>query len=418
MTTHLHKTNISEQATCGTPCPASNGIPEAQAYPVSNLVAEQATCGTPCPASNGVPEAQAYPVSNLVAEQATCGTPCPASNGIPEAQAYPVSNLVAEQATCGTPCPASNGVPEAQAYPVSNLVAEQATCGTPFAATTPAFGSLAELIPPFIRYDHRRFVLVLEYLVGSRDLVTYHRTQGLMPTEVAQEFGQKLAEVHTAGRQATAETLSAVSPPERIPWIFSIHRGDYVLSRANRQLIDLALKNEAFSLQLDELHQNWRQDTLLHGDVKWLNCLLHEAKGKTNIYLIDWEMLQLGESLWDVAGFIQSYLSEWTLQPNKERELTLDQWIERYADAIRIQHDSIHSFWSAYAQTAGLDTALTGSDFQRTLLYVAGRLFQTVYEYLSQQETLFPEAIRTLELAQRLLAKDADTIELTLGVAQ
>ena len=287
-----------------------------------------------------------------------------------------------------------------------------------FAATTPAFGSLAELIPPFIRYDHRRFVLVLEYLVGSRDLVTYHRTQGLMPTEVAQEFGQKLAEVHTAGRQATAETLSAVSPPERIPWIFSIHRGDYVLSRANRQLIDLALKNEAFSLQLDELHQNWRQDTLLHGDVKWLNCLLHEAKGKTNIYLIDWEMLQLGESLWDVAGFIQSYLSEWTLQPNKERELTLDQWIERYADAIRIQHDSIHSFWSAYAQTAGLDTALTGSDFQRTLLYVAGRLFQTVYEYLSQQETLFPEAIRTLELAQRLLAKDADTIELTLGVAQ
>ena len=285
-----------------------------------------------------------------------------------------------------------------------------------FAANEPSFHTLADLIPPFILYDHLRFVLILENLLGSQELVTYHRTHGSIPIDIAREFGAKLARFHLSGKEASSETLNPIAPPERIPWIFSIHRGNYVLSNANRQLLDLALQNKVFSETLDELHNDWQQDTLLHGDVKWINCLLRQTNNNADLYLIDWEMLQLGESLWDVAGFLQSYLCEMSLQPNDDRELDIDQWLDKYSATIQAQHESMHVFWQAYSTTAGIDSSFDGNHFQRAIAFTAGRLFQTVYEYLSQQDSLFPEAVRTLILAQRLLANDADLIELTLGV--
>lgn len=57
---------------------------------------------------------------------------------------------------------------------------------------------------------------------------------------------------------------------------------------------------------LDSLLSSWQFETLIHGDMRWENCLVRTDRD--TIHFVDWELANLGDGAWDVAGILHSSL--------------------------------------------------------------------------------------------------------------
>lgn len=62
------------------------------------------------------------------------------------------------------------------------------------------------------------------------------------------------------------------------------------------------------------LEERPRLITLVHGDVRWENCLVQADPG--SVRLIDWETAGMGDPAWDVAGVIQEHLRFRIVRPH------------------------------------------------------------------------------------------------------
>lgn len=108
--------------------------------------------------------------------------------------------------------------------------------------------------------------------------------------------------------------------PSQLPWILSIHHPHVSIFRnvssANIQLIKILQQFPEFGKLLDELYQEWITKTLIHGDIKWDNCLVFASSGSrrmTRLKIVDWEFASMGDPCWAVGSVFSSYLSFWLL---------------------------------------------------------------------------------------------------------
>ena len=78
----------------------------------------------------------------------------------------------------------------------------------------------------------------------------------------------------------------------------------------------------------------WRDETLIHGDIKSDNILVgpprdrHEAQEDT-VWFVDWEFVQIGDPAWDLASALHDFMIFWTssmpLEPDLAAEAMIDQ---------------------------------------------------------------------------------------------
>ena len=65
--------------------------------------------------------------------------------------------------------------------------------------------------------------------------------------------------------------------PRRAPWILSFHKvAPQMLqnvSGGNQQLLQLLHRYPEFGRILDQLASEWKFESLIHGDIKWDNCV-------------------------------------------------------------------------------------------------------------------------------------------------
>ena len=101
-----------------------------------------------------------------------------------------------------------------------------------------------------------------------------------------------------------------------------LQSGTNYLSARTRFLQDGALEvtfevMPEFHAALDELRGEWRQDALIHGDMKWDNCVMprHDdpARAAEGLKIVDWELADIGDGCWDVGAVFQAYLAHWIL---------------------------------------------------------------------------------------------------------
>ncbi len=167
---------------------------------------------------------------------------------------------------------------------------------------------MAAFLPAFYGYDSEERVLVLELLHDAEDLRGFHTRTGQFAVGPAAMVGSALGVLHRT-------TSTAPRPAfDRTAWILSVHRPDARLFRdvsvAGLELIRVIQGTPGFPEALDRLRDQWRPTALVHGDVKWDNCLRTErADGSEQIRLIDWESASLGDPGWDIGSALSQYLS-------------------------------------------------------------------------------------------------------------
>jgi aminoglycoside phosphotransferase (APT) family kinase protein len=241
---------------------------------------------------------------------------------------------------------------------------------------------LSHYLPRFCAYDAEECALILELVDGAENLREYHLHRGYFPVSVARVLGNALGTLHrlTEARKNEEEHRIRGQPP----WVFSVHRPVIKFlqecSSANLQLIQIVQQFPVFCNLLDALREEWRIEALIHGDIRWDNCIVFgksSSARKCRLKIVDWELASMGDPCWDVASVFNDYLSFWLLSIPVTGEMPPDRFLELARYPLEKMHPALQAFWGAYVQQMNFDAATADRCLLRTGRYVAARLVQT-----------------------------------------
>jgi len=220
------------------------------------------------------------------------------------------------------------------------------------------------LLPALGGFDAHAQALTTELLAGAESVANIADRQ--TSTAIALAAARSLALLHrqTPPRSALLD--------RRPPDIYTAHRGGPLLQwlgAGQLEIVDRVRESAILAPPLDQMAGEWRTEQLIHGDVKWENCLWTASTGR--MHWIDWELADAGDPLWDAGCFVQSYLTRW---PEVDRR-ALDVFIDAYAPEAR----------------------------PAILRCAAARLVQTSLEVMHGQPHPTPLALRHLHAAKELM---------------
>jgi 5-methylthioribose kinase len=293
------------------------------------------------------------------------------------------------------------------------------------AKTVPEMAALGALLPEFRFYDPQRHVLVLELLSRFESLAEYHVRLGQFPVEIACALADALGIYHRETKDKLEHLPQASIFPKTVPWILSIHLQQpgwfQSLSAANSQLLGIVKKYDEFAAALDRLRAQWQFTTLIHGDVKWDNCLVQpatDANGKLKLKVVDWELADLGDALWDVGAILQSYLSFWILSMPTWQNAKPEELISRAPYKLEVLQDAIGAFWRRYTEVAGVPAEQRKEWLARSIAYGAVRMIQTAYEALTFASRMNANALYLLQVSMNILLNQDEATRELFGIRE
>ena len=170
---------------------------------------------------------------------------------------------------------------------------------------------LAEIMPSLILFQPSVPLLILEYEANYSTLAAYtHEASGWESwIPLWREIGRSLGLAHQVltscdhGQDRTDLDpldllLGFIKPSVNLLTI---------ASPALLQVLRIIQNSPALQRGLDSIGDIWNRDTVIHGDVRADNVLVPFSKECTsrNIRLIDWELSNSGDAMWDIAGILE-----------------------------------------------------------------------------------------------------------------
>jgi aminoglycoside phosphotransferase (APT) family kinase protein len=284
----------------------------------------------------------------------------------------------------------------------------------------PAFAPLAEVLPKVHGYDAARHVLVLELIAGGEDVAQRHRRLGAFPPAVGAAMGRALARVHGPLAPVVTADEHRDRFPRRVPWILEASRPESVPVAAhaggNRQLLGIVQTYAELQAPLDALRGEWRHETLVHGDIKWENCIVVDGEdgAPPRVSIVDWEIADVGDPAWDVGSIFQAYLTYWVVTMPAAPGARPADLVAGAPHPIQTMQPAMRAFWHAYAGAApdGAADAL----LERAIRYAAARMVQSAYETLPQAELITANAVLLLQLSSNILERPRVAVSDLLGL--
>ena len=285
------------------------------------------------------------------------------------------------------------------------------------------FAGLGALLPRFVDFDAPGSVLVLELLPSDETLGDYHRRLGHFPLETARALGAMLGGYHRDAGAQRADAAGAGVFPRAVPWILGVvhHNPSHLgpVSGGCQEVAHILARHPQYGAALEGVRAGWSAEALVHGDMKWENCVVlppETAGDAPGLRIVDWELADFGDPCWDVGSLFQAYLSFWILsiegadQAPAQSLPTLARFpLERMQPAMR-------AFWDSYVRTLGADAVAAEERLHRSALYAAARMIQTVWEYSAEAPALSPNLLAILQVAMNVLLRPDDAVRQLLGI--
>jgi aminoglycoside phosphotransferase (APT) family kinase protein len=286
-----------------------------------------------------------------------------------------------------------------------------------FCRTEPTVERVTRFIPRLVDADHDKGLLVFALVpdAGTFDSVLYTENSRQRAIASGRRLGSHLATLHQCfGSQPPRNDRRLAEFPDHLPWALRLHKPApallAILSAANYQTVRILQTQDGLAKRLDHLAHECRPDTVIHGDMKFNNVLIQPGphpptSAPAQVWIVDWEMVQLGDPAWDLAGLLQDFLVRWIGSMPISGELSSDERIARASLPLAGLRDTIRSLWDGYRRTADL-TFHDGDRFlQRAVSLSAARLIQSAYESMCQAQRLEGLTVLLLQTAANILAQ-------------
>ena len=285
----------------------------------------------------------------------------------------------------------------------------------------PEFAPLRDLVPHFHGYDDRGAILITELLGGGQTLAEYYYQAGRIPNEVATQLGSAFGRYHRNVKSAASVDTKEAVFPRRIPWILSFHKMNpsmlQQVSGGNYQLLDVLKRYPDFGRVLDELASDWKFESLIHGDIKWDNCVLvPSANGKVSLKLVDWELADWGDPCWDVAAIFSAFLVFWIQSLPLVPGGDIAQAMAQAKFPIEQMQPAIRAFWHAYSAEMQFSVEAARKLLHRSVLLCGARTIQTAYEYVQSSPQLNAITFLILQASLNILTNPSEAATELLGL--
>ena len=143
----------------------------------------------------------------------------------------------------------------------------------------------------------------------------------------------------------------------RTPWILRFHQPGPEklagLSRADLEILRILQTHGGFGEHIDRLKRSWRPETVIHGDIRFDNVLVRALRGDdedeaVDLWIVDWEMVRIGDPAWDLAGAFQDFLILWVSSMPLSDELTTEEMTARARVPLDDLRSASRALWAAY----------------------------------------------------------------------
>ena len=297
------------------------------------------------------------------------------------------------------------------------LIRREAACYR-LAQNDRRFPGLGDLAPRFVHHDETRHVLIVELLPGAENLTERYVRLGTFPIEVAAMLGRTLGSYHRHKDQDVAADSDLAIFPRGLPWILTISElPEQHQSAAASELVRMIKSDGEFGKLMTALRPGWRTKDLIHGDMKWDNCVVYQDSDATGqcLRVVDWELADFGDACWDVGGIFQSYLSFWAVTLRAAPGDTAERIATSGPYSLDAMQPAIRTFWHAYAGHLGLNPSSEREWLDQSLRYAAARMVQTAYEHAVNATSLTAEIVRLLQMSFNILNRPRDAARDLLG---
>lgn len=275
------------------------------------------------------------------------------------------------------------------------------------------FKNVKQFVPEYLGYDPKTQVLVTGYFPNAQNLVEWSEARKEISVDQAVEIATILSSFHMDLTKEIPNNSSLQFFNRDLPWILNI------ASMPNNYMDALfkIIEEDVFlSTELEEIRRNWSGNSLVHGDIKLVNFVAVNEGGKEKVKVIDWEIANIGDPLWDVAGLLQSYLFFWITKlvagPNGFQLMAGQEYLN-----TPNRNPITNAFWNAYVEKQGWTKEEKDKAKIKTVKYVAVRLIQSAKE-LNQlnPNQLSPTATLILQISKSILQSPEAAAKEYLGI--
>jgi aminoglycoside phosphotransferase (APT) family kinase protein len=278
-------------------------------------------------------------------------------------------------------------------------------------------GPLASCLPVLVAYDSDDGVLVLESVSGARDLAEHH-ARGRFSRALAREAGRALALLHAVPPAALG--LPHVPHPARTA---ELHRPDldtmFTLSGAAVDLTRIVQGFDELGADLDELLASWSDESLIHGDVRWDNCLAVRSRDPirwNRLQLIDWELCGAGDPGFDIGAFFGEYLRAWLRSIPIADPHDAGRLLPHARLPLRRMRPALRAFWEAYSFHRHVPAAELRGTLRRATRFSAVRLLTAALEEAQTLTELRADVLHVLALSRNILRRPDEASADLLGL--
>jgi aminoglycoside phosphotransferase (APT) family kinase protein len=273
---------------------------------------------------------------------------------------------------------------------------------------------LTPCLPAFVAYDRAEGVLILEGAPGARDL-TYHHARGRFSCAIARELGRTLALLHAIRPAALDGLRDPAVPTSRLrvhePDLHSFH----TLSAGAVELTRIIQSVDELCTALDDHLAAWHEDSVIHGDVRWDNCLAWRRGSSSRwarLHLIDWELSGVGDPGLDVGAFFGEYLGAWVrsipiADPRDPGRLRAHARLP-----LRRMRPALRAFWETYSSRRGASSAESSATLRRSTRFAAVRLLTAALEEAQTLDEVQASGLSMVQLSQKILRRPREAADL------
>jgi hypothetical protein len=277
----------------------------------------------------------------------------------------------------------------------------------------PCFAVFAQSIPTLRDYNPLTHSLIVDLIPNAESLAEYHMRLNQYPEQVGGMLGRALGISHAQVGWVMNEPAHLAIFPRQMPWMFTLDpKTLYPLTElglAGKQMAAILEQQPDLVAHLCTLRNEWRFDALVHGDMKWDNCLISQnGDGETDFRVVDWELADVGDASWDIGSLITSYIAYWlfTIPAGVQTEETLAP-IRATQASMR---PPLRAFWQTYISTRGFDAALARTYLERCLRFAGARLVLAVFEFLFTYQQITPNALTMLQMSRSLFESPSNGV--------
>jgi hypothetical protein len=264
-------------------------------------------------------------------------------------------------------------------------------------------------------------VLVLESAPGAKSLQAHLAGRRRFPLGVATALADAVAALHELGAPAVRAAVQELGRPPP-PHVLSIAglRSDFLpyLSSGSLELVKAIQRSEALCRTLEDLSATWSAGTLVHGDLKWDNCLLLPSGpgARRRLALIDWEFAGGGDPCWDLGSVFGAFLGTWLFSIPFLPDVPARRLLDLAQRPLEGLQPAIRAFWSRYRERRGApETA--GATLARSIRCACARLVQTALEASQDSPSLTAHAACLVQVAENVARRPVEAAVHLLGLS-